>query len=195
MLPTIGEVEVDFRDTKAGKKWLIWTNMSHQLQWLLTIPTGVTDVAAPCPSFPRSTHRTRTNPMKKRQIRQWIFPNVATQSDRTDLGRIQASFVTTKKLRRAATAPQSLIGTNSIAKKINLIFSERGWGSRPHSPYLSYRCHGNLHRSSCATFSFELSLFSVILCILMYKRNANYSTDSSVDWWQWANHLAKNGRR
>ena len=159
--------------------------MSHQLQWLLTIPTGVTDVASPCPAFPRSTHRTRTNPMKKRQTRQWIFPNVATQSDRTDFGRIQASFVTTKKLNRAATAPQSLIGTSSIAKMINLIFSERGWGSRPHSPYLSYRCHGNVQRSSSrATVSFGLSLLIFILCVfvLIYLSiETNYLPDSSVD--------------
>lgn len=64
--------------------------MSSQLLWLLMMPTGGDDQLPLPPVLDpliTLTHFTWTKPRQKRHARQWIFPRVAIQFERTEEGK------------------------------------------------------------------------------------------------------------
>lgn len=98
MDPMMGVCLVLSRATKAGNEWLMWIRMSTQLEWLETKPTGRgggEDCGGGTVGF-TLIHLTRTNPRQNRHALQWILPNVATQSARTEAGKTMESLIKKK---------------------------------------------------------------------------------------------------
>ncbi len=132
MMPMMGVLRVWLRATNDGKLWLMWIRMSHQLMWLLTMPTGCTSAllllllpplrllpllppALPLPlppsCCPTLIHVTRQNPHHQRHTRQCQLPSLATQSLRTLAGSRKLRRQHNQKLTSASSAPVSLMGS------------------------------------------------------------------------------------
>ena len=133
MMPMMGVLRVWLRATNDGKLWLMWIKMSHQLMWLLTMPTGCACSSPPpllllppllplplpplagllpspsrCPTL---IHVTRQKPHHQRHTRQCQLPSLATVTLRMLAGSRKLSRQHSQKLISASSAPVSLMGS------------------------------------------------------------------------------------